>query len=68
MGIGARIKKYLDEKGIKQAFVAEKAGITPSQMSDICNERVKSIDCVVYFRICKALGVPLETFVDMEEV
>ena len=61
--IGSKIKEYLTENGIKQGFVAEKVGLTPSQMSDICN-RNKSIDCVTYYKICKALNVPLETFVE----
>lgn len=63
--VGARIKQYLDDHGIKQGFVAEKVGLTPSQMSDICNKD-RSIDCVVYYKICKVLLVPLETF--LEEV
>lgn len=61
--VGARIKKYLDENGIKQAFIAEKVGLTPSQMSDICIHDRK-IECVVYFKICKALNVPFETFIE----
>jgi transcriptional regulator with XRE-family HTH domain len=61
--IGSKIKEYLTENGIKQGFVAEKVGLTPSQMSDICN-RNKSIDCVTYYKICKTLNVPLETFLE----
>ncbi|MBQ1572984.1 MAG: helix-turn-helix transcriptional regulator [Clostridiales bacterium] len=63
--IGKRIKEYLAERGIKQSFVAEKAGLTPATMSDICIKDRK-IECVEYYRICKALGVPMETF--MEDV
>lgn len=62
--VGIRIGKYLADNGIKQSFVAEKAGITSPQMSEICNKQGKSIDCVVYYRICKALNVPLETFLE----
>lgn len=61
--IGKRIKAYLDENGIKQSFVCEKTGLTPSQMSDICN-RSRNIDCVTYYKICKALGQPLEYFME----
>jgi transcriptional regulator with XRE-family HTH domain len=60
-GVGTRIKSYLVENGIKQGFVAEKADLTPSQMSSICADKF-TIDCVVYYKICKALNVPLETF------
>lgn len=59
--IGVAIKDYLDKNGIKQAFVAEKAGLTPSQMSGICNGK-SSVDCVTYYRICRALNVPLDLF------
>ena len=64
--VGLRIGKYLADNGIKQAFVAEKVGITPPQMSDICNKQGKSIDCVLYYKICKKLNVPLETFLEGE--
>lgn len=63
--VGARIKDYLNEHGIKQNFVAEKAGLTPSQMSDICIKD-RTIDILIYARICRALNVPLETFLPEE--
>lgn len=61
--IGAKIKSFLNEKGIKQAFLVEKTGLTPSQISDICIHDRK-IDCVEYFKICKALGVPMDYFME----
>ena len=60
--VGKRIKEYLVSNGIKQAFIAEKTGLTPMVISDICNNGRK-IDIVEYYKICKALNVPLETFV-----
>ncbi len=60
--VGKRIKEYLVSNGIKQAFIAEKTGLTPMAVSDICNGGRK-IDIVEYYKICKALNVPLETFV-----
>ena len=63
--VGERIKQYLTDNGIKQTFVAEKVGITQPQMSEICNKG-RSIDCLLYYRICKALNVPLETFLEGE--
>lgn len=65
-GVGTRIKAYLNDNGIKQGFVAEKADLTPSQMSDICADKW-SIDCLVYYKICKALNVPLEKFLSDEQ-
>ena len=64
--IGARIKQYLTDNGIKQAFLAEKVEIPQSQLSDICNKG-RSIDCVLYYKICKALNVPLEKFLEEED-
>lgn len=59
--IGSIIKEHLNENGIKQAFLVEKTGMSPSQISDICNHDRK-IDCIEYFRICKALNVDLDYF------
>jgi len=61
--VGARIKAYLTENGIKQTFLAEKSGLTDHRISDICNKDCR-IDCIEYFKICKALGVSLERFFD----
>lgn len=61
--VGKKIKTYLKEHGIKQGYVAEMVGISQSRMSEICN-RDRAIDCVLYHKICKALGVPLETFLE----
>ncbi len=64
--VGAAIKDYLTQNGIKQAFVAEKVGLTPAQMSDLCNKG-RSIDCVTYYKICKVLNLPLDTFLKGEK-
>jgi transcriptional regulator with XRE-family HTH domain len=61
--VGGRIKQYLAENGIKQSFLAEKTGMSNATISDICNGNRK-IDCVEYYKICKALNVPLETFLE----
>lgn len=65
--VGKRIGEYLTNNGIKQSFVAEKVGITAPQMSEICNKG-RSIDCITYYKICKVLNLPLETFLEGEEV
>ena len=61
--IGVEIKKYLSERGIKQAFLAEKTGLTNSQISDICIHDRK-VDCIEYYKICKALDLPLDYFLE----
>lgn len=63
MNVEKKIGQYLKENGIKQIFVAEKAGITSSAMSDICNEKRK-VDAVEYYLICKALQLPLDYFLE----
>lgn len=59
--MGEKIKKYLDEHGITQTFVAKSTGLTDQVISDICNKGRK-IECVEYYKICQALNVPLEYF------
>lgn len=61
--VGKRIGQYLKDHGITQSFVAEKVGIDKPRMSDICTKG-RSIDCVLYYKICKALNVPFETFLE----
>jgi transcriptional regulator with XRE-family HTH domain len=63
--VGEKIGQYLIENGIKQSFIAEKVGLTTTQMSDIIN-RGRRIDCVEYFKICKVLNVPYEFFMEGE--
>ena len=65
--VGMKIGEYLEENGIKQSFVADKVGITPARMSEIVNKQNKIIDCVLYYKICKVLNVPLELFLEDEE-
>ena len=64
--VGRRIKEYLISNGIKQTFLAEKTGLSQMVISDICNKDRK-IDVVEYYKICKALGVPFETFLEEKE-
>lgn len=61
--VGTKIKTYLAERGIKQSFLAESTGLSNSIISDICLGNRK-IDCLEYYKICKALNVPLETFLE----
>lgn len=65
--IGLRIGQYLKENGIKQAYLVEKTGIPAYAISDICTGDRKSIDVLAYYKICKALGVDLMTFISEGE-
>lgn len=60
--VGTRIKEYLKDHGIKMSFVAEKIGVSSVRMAQILS--AKNISCVTYYKICKALEMPLETFID----
>jgi transcriptional regulator with XRE-family HTH domain len=56
------LKKYLEQNGYKQKFVAEKVGIKASTLSDILNGKRK---CRIetYVNICMLLKVPFSTFI-----
>ena len=60
--IGALIKEYLNEHGIKQSFLEQKTGISAQAISDICNKDRK-VDVLENFKICKALELPADYFV-----
>lgn len=52
----ANIRKIVKEKGMKYKAVAEKAGYTGQQFSDMLNKR-KTIECNDIGRIVNALGI-----------
>lgn len=60
--IGMNIKEYLDKNGTKYNFVAEKANIPAPTMSMILSGN-RDIKVLEYYRICKAINVPFETFI-----
>ena len=60
--VGQRIKTYLEDHGIKQAFLTEKTQISSSILSMILSGQRK-IEVMEYYRICQALGVDLMTFI-----
>lgn len=62
--VGKRISNYLNSFGIKQKYLSERSGLSISKISRICTGRSTSIDCVDYYKICKALNVPFETFIE----
>lgn len=63
--IGAKIKEYLDAKGIRYNFVAEKTGISNPAMSNILSGK-RDVKLIEYYKICKAVDVPFETFLEQE--
>ena len=64
--LGTRIKNYLDEKGIKYSFVADRIGLPMNIFSPILHNK-RELKATEYFAICRALKVPLEKFADQGE-
>lgn len=60
------ISKAIKEKGFKQTYVAESAGYTPQELSDMLNGRrlIKACDIP---RIAKALGVEINYLFGIEK-
>lgn len=59
--LGLKIKKYMDNKGIKQTFLAEKTGMSLQAINTILNGNRK-IEAKEYYDICNALDKPLDFF------
>ena len=53
--MGNTLKTYMKRHGIKQQFVADKAGIRPQILWAMLNEKRK-IEVTEYYEICKAMG------------
>lgn len=64
--MGEKIKYYIESHGIKQAFIANKAGMTLSNLNESLNGKRKfTVD--EYFGVCTALGLPVDYFYEEEE-
>lgn len=63
--LGTRIKNYLDEKGIKYSFIADRIGLPMNIFSPILHNK-RELKATEYFAICRALKVPLEKFADQK--
>lgn len=59
--IGIKVKRYLDENGIKYSFLSEKIGMPMNVLSPLLSGKRK-MSVEEYFAICEALGVPVDTF------
>ena len=65
MTVGERVKVYALEHGVMFKFLAEKSGTTSSKMSLFLNGK-RDIGIIEYYNICKALDVPMDTFIKEE--
>lgn len=64
--LGARIKAYLDNNGIKYSHISEITGIPMNVLSPMLNEK-REIKAREYFIICDGLNVPLDKFAESGE-
>lgn len=62
------IKKIIDDKGMKQSVVAERAGFTASQFNDIINTRRKRLRTERLWPIAMALGVDMNAIFGMDKM
>ena len=59
--IGLKVKKYLDDNGIKYSFLSEKIGMPMNTLSYLLNGKRK-MSVEEYFTICDALEIPVDSF------
>lgn len=59
--VGTKIKTYLEENGITQTFLANKAGISIPRVHLLLNGKGR-MEVTEYFAICDALKLPYDTF------
>lgn len=65
--VGKRIQQFIKDNGIKQTFLADKVGFTDAKLSAIVNGQ-RGIDCIDYARLCKALNVSYDKFLEGVEL
>lgn len=65
--VGREIKKYLDEKGIKQTYLAQKIGMTDWALSGRLSGNIE-LRVTELYQICQVLGEPLDRFLNAETI
>lgn len=63
----SNIKRIIDEKGMKQGFVAEKAGFTKQEFSNILNDRRKLLRVEHLWDIAMTLNVSVNDLYGVEK-
>lgn len=63
MDTGIKIKRYIESKGISQAFLVSKCGIAAAKLNLALNGKRK-LTFAEYENICWALGVGVDTFLE----
>lgn len=60
-GTGRLLKKEIDKRGLRYAFVAEKAGVAPQTLSKYLHDRVP-ININNLAAICSVVGIDYKKF------
>lgn len=62
--VNAYVKKYMQENGVRQSFLAEKMNYTPKKFSELLNGRalmrIEDLE-----KICEYFGVPASLFIQI---
>lgn len=61
MNVNERLKKIVEERGIKQSFLCEQTGMTPDAISRILNSNRK-VTADEFLNICQVLNVDPRQF------
>lgn len=56
MSIAKRIKKFLDDKGIKQKAISDLTGLNEMHISDVLNEK-RNLNVENFKKIVKAISI-----------
>ena len=65
MTIAEKMKQYIDENGLKQKAIAQRASMREDAVSNMLRSKRKmTVD--EYISICHAIGVPPQKFLDGE--
>ena len=64
---GQKISEYLKENGIKQKWLADRIGVTETQMSNFLNSKA-TLSAELLFQICSVLGVSSEEFRNKQNI
>ena len=63
---GKRIRTLCEEQGISQKELAEKTGVSPSQISRIIKEETKTINSDLLVALAQAFGVTADWILGLE--
>lgn len=58
---GHMLKEEIDKQGLRYAFVAKKAGVTPQTLSKYLHDRIP-ININNLYKICHVVGVDYKNF------